>query len=250
MRKLILKACLLSNMNNSETLVIIPARGGSKRLPRKNVKLLAGKPLICWTIEAAIKANLNAKIVVTSDDDEILEIADAYKSKGVYKRKRPGNLATDTASTVDVIIDVIESEKLLGNNPKTIILLQPTSPLRNEEDIRNAFRLYSDTEKNSGRDTVVSVCEVDHPTAWVGDVGEDMSFQGTKLLNKRSQDYENEYRLNGAVYIASVEFILSAKSLFTSKLKASIMSSYNSIDIDRDIDFKICEVLKSSTNGD
>jgi len=244
-RKLILKACLLSNMNKSETLVIIPARGGSKRLPRKNVKLLAGKPLICWTIEAAIKANLDAKIVVTSDDDEILEIADAYKSKGVYKRKRPGNLATDTASTVDAIIDVIESEKLLGNNPKTIILLQPTSPLRNEEDIRNAFRLYNDTEKNSGRDTVVSVCEVDHPTAWVGSVREDMSFQGAKLLNKRSQDYEKEYRLNGAIYVDSVVQLLEIQSLFTEKLIGSIMPRVRSIDIDEEVDFKICEGLLS-----
>lgn len=232
-------------MNNSETLVIIPARGGSKRLPRKNVKLLAGKPLICWTIEAAIKANLDAKIVVTSDDDEILEIADAYKSKGVYKRKRPDNLATDTASTVDAIIDVIESEKLLGNNPKTIILLQPTSPLRNEEDIRNAFRLYNDTEKNSGRDTVVSVCEVDHPTAWVGSVREDMSFQGAKLLNKRSQDYEKEYRLNGAIYVASVVQLLEIQSLFTEKLIGSIMPRVRSIDIDEEVDFKICEGLLS-----
>jgi len=232
-------------MNKSETLVIIPARGGSKRLPRKNVKLLAGKPLICWTIEAAIKANLDAKIVVTSDDDEILEIADAYKSKGVYKRKRPGNLATDTASTVDAIIDVIESEKLLGNNPKTIILLQPTSPLRNEEDIRNAFRLYNDTEKNSGRDTVVSVCEVDHPTAWVGSVREDMSFQGAKLLNKRSQDYEKEYRLNGAIYVDSVVQLLEIQSLFTEKLIGSIMPRVRSIDIDEEVDFKICEGLLS-----
>ncbi len=232
-------------MNNSETLVIIPARGGSKRLPRKNVKRLAGKPLICWTIEAALKANLDAKIVVTSDDDEILGIADAYKSKGVYERKRPENLATDTASTIDVIIDTIESEKELGNNHQTVILLQPTSPLRNEDDIRNAFCLYNDTEKNSGRDTVVSVCEVDHPTAWVGSVREDMSFQGTKLLNKRSQDYEKEYRLNGAIYVASVVQLLEIQSLFTEKLIGSIMPRVRSIDIDEEVDFKICEGLLS-----
>ena len=232
-------------MNKSDILIVIPARGGSKRLPRKNVKPLAGKPLICWTIEAALKAKLDAKIIVTSDDDEILGLADAYKSKGVYKRKRPGNLATDTASTVDAIIDVIESEESLGNNPQTIILLQPTSPLRNEADIRNAFLLYNDTEANTHRDTVVSVCEVEHPTAWVGYVKDDMSFKGTKILNKRSQDYEKEYRLNGAVYVACVEYILKEKSLFTSELKASIMSRLGSIDIDEEIDFKVCEGLLS-----
>lgn len=241
--KLILKACLLNDMNSSETLIIIPARGGSKRLPRKNVKPLAGKPLICWTIEAAIKAKLDAKIIVTSDDDEILGLADAYKSKGVYKRKRPDNLATDTASTVDAITDVIESEKELGNNPQTIILLQPTSPLRNEDDIRNAFLLYNDTEAHNYRNTVVSVCEVEHPTAWVGRVDESMSFTGTELLNKRSQDYEKEYRLNGAVYVASVGCIMRQKSLFSPELKASIMPRMRSMDIDEEIDFKVCEGL-------
>lgn len=243
--KLISKVCLLNDMNSSETLIIIPARGGSKRLPRKNVKPLAGKPLICWTIEAAIKAKLDAKIIVTSDDDEILGLADAYKSKEVYKRKRPDSLATDTASTVDSILDVIESEKALGNQPQTVILLQPTSPLRNESDIRKAFILYNDTETNRSRDTVVSVCEAEHPTAWVGYVESDMSFKGTNLMNKRSQDYEKEYRLNGAVYVASVEHIFKEKSLFSQKLKASVMPRTRSIDIDEEVDFKVCEGLLS-----
>jgi len=229
------------SVGKSETLIIIPARGGSKRLPRKNVKLLAGKPLICWTIEVAIKAKLDAKIIVTSDDDEILELTDSYKGNGVSKRKRPDDLATDTASTVDSVIDVIESEKALGNNPQTIILLQPTSPLRNEDDIFNAFHLYSEATANSSEYTVVSVCEVEHPTAWVGHVDDNMSFTGTKLLSKRSQDYKKEYRLNGAVYVAPVTYIISEQSLFTNNLKASIMPRIRSIDIDEEIDFRICE---------
>ncbi|MCK7459134.1 acylneuraminate cytidylyltransferase family protein [Idiomarina aminovorans] len=229
--------------DSSNTIIVIPARGGSKRLPRKNVKPLAGKPLICWTIKAAIKANLDAKIIVTSDDGEILELTDSYKNKGVFKRKRPAELASDTASSVDAVIDVIESESGLGNNPQTIILLQPTSPLRNEEDIFNAFQLYKDETTNGNKDTVVSVCEVEHPTAWVGQVDEDMSFTGTELLNKRSQDYEKEYRLNGAVYVCSVEHVMSEKSLFTNNLKASIMPRHRSIDIDEEIDFKVCEGL-------
>lgn len=234
-----------NDMNSSETLIIIPARGGSKRLPRKNIKLLAGKPLIFWTIEAAIKAKLTGKIIVTSDDDEILGLADEYKSKGVYKRKRPEHLATDTASTVDAVIDVIDSEDALGNKAQTIIVLQPTSPLRNENDIRNAFLLYSDTEANGNRDTVVSVCEVEHPTAWVGLVEKDMSFEGTQLLNKRSQDYGKEYRLNGAVYVSDAAYILKERSLFSPELKASIMPRVRSIDIDEEIDFKVCEGLLS-----
>ena len=230
-------------MDKSETLIIIPARGGSKRLPKKNVKPLAGKPLICWTIEAAIKARLDAKIIVTSDDDEILGLTDLYKNSGVFKRKRPEHLATDTASTVDAVIDVIELEQALGSNPQTIILLQPTSPLRNEDDICNVFNLYSDHIVNTSKDTVVSVCEVEHPSSWIGQVDESMTFTGTKFLNKRSQDYNKEYRLNGAVYIAAAKYIVSEKSLFTSNLKASIMPRHRSIDIDEEIDFRVCEGL-------
>lgn len=229
--------------DSSNTIIVIPARGGSKRLPRKNVKTLAGKPLICWTIEAAIRANLDAKIIVTSDDDEILGLTDFYKSNDVFKRKRPDSLATDTASSVDAVIDVIESERGLGNNPQTIILLQPTSPLRNEEDVFNAFQLFKNETINSDKDTVVSVCEVEHPTAWVGYVDDAMWFTGSKFLNKRSQDYEKEYRLNGAVYVGSVEHVMSEKSLFTNHLKASIMPRHRSIDIDEEIDFKVCEGL-------
>lgn len=229
--------------DSSSTIIVIPARGGSKRLPRKNVKPLAGKPLICWTIEAAIKASLDAKIIVTSDDDEILELTDYYKDSGVFKRKRIDELATDTASTVDAVVDVIQSERGSGNNPQTVILLQPTSPLRNEEDILNAFQLYKDKIINSDKDTVVSVCEIEHPTAWVGQVGEHMTFTGTKLLNKRSQDYGKEYRLNGAVYVGSVKHVMSEKSLFTNNLKASIMPRHRSIDIDEKVDFILCESL-------
>ena len=91
----------------------------------------------------------------------------------------------------------------------------------------------------------MSVCEVDHPTAWVGSVREDMSFQGAKLLNKRSQDYEKEYRLNGAIYVDSVVQLLEIQSLFTEKLIGSIMPRVRSIDIDEEVDFKICEGLLS-----
>jgi N-acylneuraminate cytidylyltransferase/CMP-N,N'-diacetyllegionaminic acid synthase len=142
-----------------------------------------------------------------------------------------------------VVIDVIESERKLGNNPQTVILLQPTSPLRNERDICNAFHLYNDNVANIGRETVVSVCEVEHPTAWVGKIEENMSFTGTKLLNKRSQDHRKEYRLNGAVYIASISYVISEKVLFSKELKASIMPRCRSIDIDEEIDFIVCAGL-------
>jgi N-acylneuraminate cytidylyltransferase/CMP-N,N'-diacetyllegionaminic acid synthase len=223
-----------------KVLVVIPARGGSKRLPRKNVLPLAGKPLICWTIEAALSAELDARIMVTSDDEEILTIAQQYESKGVIAHKRPDQLATDGASTTDALIDAINAEREAGYDPETIVLLQPTSPLRNAEDIRAAFQIY---QKGGCEETVVSVCEVDHPVAWVGTIGQDSRFEGIDMSGKRSQDYRKEYRLNGAVYIVATSVLLDKKNLFTKKLRASVMPRERSTDIDQEIDFKICNSL-------
>lgn len=221
-----------------KTLIVIPARGGSKRLPRKNLLPLAGKPLISWTIEAAIEAGIDSRIVVTSDDDEILAISEGYRASGVIARKRPPELATDTATTADALIDVIETERASGRAPESIILLQPTSPLRDAFDIRSAMDVF---EKSLTQNTVVSVCEVDHPTAWTGVIEDGARLEGIDLSGKRSQDYQKEYRLNGAVYVASVANLLVTKTLFTEKLLASVMPRERSFDIDDAIDFRICE---------
>jgi CMP-N,N'-diacetyllegionaminic acid synthase len=223
-----------------DILVIIPARGGSKRLPKKNVLPLAGKPLICWTIEAALDANLNARIMVTSDDNEILAIARRYEAQGVIAYQRPEELATDTASTNDVLIDAIHAEQVAGYEPKTLILLQPTSPLRNADDIQEALQIY---RKNGCKDTVISVCKVDHPSAWVGTIDERALFEGIKLSGKRSQDYSEEYRINGAVYVARTIFLLNSGTLFSERLCASVMPRLRSLDIDEELDFRICESL-------
>lgn len=226
--------------DTGDILVVIPARGGSKRLPRKNVLPLAGKPLICWTIEAALEAKLNARIMVTSDDEEILAIARQYQSQGVIAYKRPDELATDTASTADVLIDAVETEQAAGHDPKTLVLLQPTSPLRNAEDIRAALDVY---REGGCKDTVVTVCEVDHPTAWVGTIGDGGRFEGIVPTGKRSQDYRKEYRLNGAVYVTGAYNLLTVGSIFTKELIASVMVRNRSYDIDTLDDFQICEIL-------
>ncbi len=226
--------------DTGDILVVIPARGGSKRLPRKNVLPLAGRPLICWTIEAALEAKLKARIMVTSDDEEILAIAQQYQSQGVIAYKRPDELATDTASTADVLIDAVKVEQAAGHDPKTLVLLQPTSPLRNAEDILAALEIYRDS---GCEDTVVTVCEVDHPTAWVGTIGEGGRLEGIAPSGKRSQDYRREYRLNGAVYVARVDRLVSSGSLFTERLGASVMPRTRSLDIDEKLDFRVCESL-------
>ena len=224
-------------------LMVIPARGGSKRLPRKNVLLLAGKPLICWTIEAALATKLNARILVTSDDDEILRIASSYKELGVLVHRRPDELATDTATTADVLIDAIKTESKFGHRPDTLILLQPTSPLRQAEDILACVHLFEEAGCN---DTVVSVCEVDHPSAWVGVLEGNSKLTGLDLQGNRSQDYRKEYRLNGAVYIARSQNLIDKRSLYTEELLASVMPRLRSFDVDEEVDLFICNVLLGS----
>lgn len=230
-------------VDTGDILVVIPARGGSKRLPRKNVLPLGGKPLICWTIEAALEAKLNARIMVTSDDEEILAVARQYESQGVIAYKRPAELATDTASTANVLIDAAKAEQAAGYDPKTIILLQPTSPLRNADDIRAALDVFGE---GGCKDTVATVCAVDHPTAWVGRIDEGSRLEGIDLSGTRSQDYRKEYRLNGAVYVTLTSCLLNSGSLFTECLSASIMPRMRSMDIDESTDFRVCECLSGA----
>lgn len=227
-------------------LIVIPARGGSKRLPRKNVLPLAGKPLICWSIEAAIEAKLNARIVVSSDDEEILDVARQYEIYGVIAYKRPDEFATDSSATIDVIKDTCCFISSTGFNPSIVILLQPTSPLRNSEDIQGALDLYF--RKNT-KDTVVSVCEVDHPSAWTGTLTDSSAIAGIDFSGKRSQEYTKEYRLNGAVYIADYYHLISASTLFTSDVYAYVMPKERSTDIDDFFDFNLAQLSVDMARG-
>ncbi|MBE0440316.1 MAG: acylneuraminate cytidylyltransferase family protein [Gammaproteobacteria bacterium] len=226
-------------------LMVIPARGGSKRLPRKNVLDLVGKPLLCWTVEAALNTSIGATILVTSDDNEILNIVDRYADRGVFSHKRSSDLSSDTASSASVLVDAVLSQENKGVVYSTVVLLQPTSPLRNSDDIIHAINVYKMT---GCHDTVVSVVELDHPTAWAGKISSDSSFIDVDLSGKRSQDYEKEYRINGAVYVLSVDVLMTQNSLFTKKIRASVMPRVRSLDIDTEFDFKICECIVNIGN--
>ena len=187
-------------------LAVIPARGGSKRLPRKNVLDLNGKPLIAYSIEAGLKSKYIDKVIVTSDDDEILTISERY---GADTIKRPDELASDTATTFDAIKHAMENCERYDY----IILLQPTSPLRNEKHIDEAIELLE--SKNA--DAVVSVCEMDHSPLWSNTLNDSLSmsdFLKDEVVNKRSQDLEKYYRLNGAIYICNIKKFLKEESFF------------------------------------
>ena len=217
-------------------LAVIPARGGSKRLPRKNVLDLNGKPLIAYSIEAGLKSKYIDKVIVTSDDDEILTISERY---GADTIKRPDELASDTATTFDAIKHAMENCERYDY----IILLQPTSPLRNEKHIDEAIELLE--SKNA--DAVVSVCEMDHSPLWSNTLDDSLSMKGflrDEVLNKRSQDLEKYYRLNGAIYICKTEKLLEERGFFLKEnIYAYVMDRENSIDIDEEIDFKMAEVI-------
>ncbi len=217
-------------------LAIIPARGGSKRLPRKNVLDLNGKPLIAYSIEAGLKSKYIDSVVVTSDDKEILDISKKY---GALAMKRPAELANDTATTFDAIKHAIENT----NEYDYVVLLQPTSPLRNAKHIDEAIELLE--SKNA--DSVVGVCEMDHSPLWSNTLDDTLSMENflrEEVKNKRSQDLDKYYRVNGAIYICKIDRLLEEKSFFLEEhIYAYRMDKENSIDIDEEIDFKIAEVF-------
>ena len=216
-------------------LAIIPARGGSKRLPNKNILDLAGKPMIAWTIEAAKASKYIDEIIVTSDSSTILKIANKLSVNTV---ERPKILASDTASTYDVIQHVVSNLKKHYNY---ILLLQPTSPLRSENHIDEAIEFLNTKSANA----VISVCKTPHVPKWSNTLpsnGSLENFLKSDLVNKRSQDYDDFYSLNGAIYICKVESLLKEKSLFLKEnIFAYIMDRQSSIDVDEAIDLDLCK---------
>lgn len=219
-------------------LAIIPARGGSKRLPRKNVLNLVGKPLIAWTIQAAKESKYLDDVIVSTDDNEISTLSMQYGIENVVAR--PPELASDTATSFDVIKHAMASRK---KKYDYVMLLQPTSPLRKSYHIDDVAELV--IEKNAN--AVISVCEAEHSPLWCNTLPEDDNMDGfipDKVKNKRSQDLPRYYRLNGAIYCADAASIVESTSLFSlQKTFAYKMDVSSSIDIDSSFDFSFAERL-------
>lgn len=232
---------------DSKILAIIPARSGSKRLPRKNILNLAGKPVIAWSIDAAKNSSYLSEVVVTTDSLEIKKIAEDYGASVPFIR--PENLSNDTASSFDVVKHCIEYyQTQLNKTFDYIILLQPTSPLRTSKDIDCSIELLF--KKNA--DAIVSLCEVEHSPLWTNTIDNTLSFDSflrDDVKNKRSQDLPIYYRLNGAIYICKTSELLKQKTFFFEKNSfAYLMDKEKSIDIDTLIDFKLAEILLSENN--
>jgi len=223
-------------LNAKSYLAIIPARGGSKRLPKKNILDLGGKPLIAWSIEAALSSKYIDKVIVSSDDKKILDIAEELGSDII---KRPDELASDTATSFDAIEHTIKNVK----NYDYVIVLQPTSPLRGSKHIDDAIELL----ENKKADAVISVCEVEHSPLWANTLDESGSMDSfliSETHNKRSQDLPVYYRLNGAIYIINIKRLLAEKKfLLSDNCYAFKMDGHSSVDIDNDLDFLLAEII-------
>jgi N-acylneuraminate cytidylyltransferase len=231
-------------MKKGSIIAIIPARGGSKRLPHKNKKELAGKPLIAWTIEEALKSEFISKVVVSTDDIEISEISKKYGAEVPFIR--PDHLSSDEASSVDVVKHVIDYYKATSERFfDYILLLQPTSPCRDVADIDGAIEMMVEIEA----DCIISVCEAEHSPLWSNTLPEDLSlkdFEKEELKDLRSQDLPKFYRLNGAIYLVNTNrFLLEDSFSIQHNSFAYIMAQDKSIDIDTEIDFLIAELIKN-----
>ena len=227
-------------IKGKKVIAIVPARGGSKRLPKKNILDFYGKPLINWSIEAGLGSKYIDWVIVSTDDIEIADIA--REAGGDVPFLRPRELTSDNASTVDVIVHLLGT---VGSHEYDyIVLLQPTSPLRTSAHVDEALELLASKDA----DAIVSVSPVEHPVEWTNTLPENHSlddFLTESILNVRSQDLPERYQINGAIYIAKTDKFLAEKSLFLrQKTYAYIMRKKESVDIDDKIDFAKALALK------
>ncbi|MCW1735285.1 cytidylyltransferase domain-containing protein [Anaerorudis cellulosivorans] len=223
-------------------LYIIPARGGSKGIPHKNIKPLNGKPLIYYTIDVARQLTSDENICVSSDDAEIIQAVEDYGLKVPFKR--PDHLSTDTATTNDVLLHALNFYQSKGINYEVIILLQPTSPLRTVQHVREAMDLY-----DNKLDMVVSV-KKSHAASvlcFENDNGY-LEFCFNKSGSRR-QDFSSYYEYNGAIYIINVERLKEKGLSSFTKKKKYVMDELTSFDIDIPLDLIIVESILKMKNS-
>ena len=219
-------------------IAIIPARSGSKGLPNKNILELNGKPLIAYTIEAAINAKHISEVIISTDDPQIAKMAEKYGAKTYFLR--PKELATDDALAVDNYIYTINKlNEEFDFNIIDFIVLQPTSPLRISQDIDDAIELF----KKVNADSIISYTEENHPISWHKYITDDnLLVDVIKDDIKNRQDYKKSFYPNGAIYIFKIELI-NQRKYFSNNTQAFIMPKNRSIDIDYKEDFEYVEFL-------
>lgn len=225
-------------------LAIIPARSGSKGLPDKNIKEMAGKPLLAHTIEAARQSNCFDEIMVSTDSKRYADIA--VKWGALVPFLRSDNMSSDTASSWNMVLEVIEMYQKANMFFDTVTLLQPTSPLRTSKDIFGALEEYN----NKNAKAVVSVCEMEHSPLWSNTLPSNGSMASflREEAKKPRQTLQKWYRINGAIYIVNVSFLIENQNIYREGCYAYMMEKQKSIDIDDQFDFDLAEYfLKKKT---
>lgn len=224
-----------------KNIAIIPARSGSKGLPDKNILSLCGKPLLAYTIEAALSSEQFDVVHVSTDSAHYAEIARQYGADVPFLRS--AEASSDTASSEVAIREVLCRYAESGQSFDTFMLLQPTSPLRTSEDIRAAFAVMEEKQA----DSVISVCETEHSPLWCNTLSEDDSMRDFLRAEgeHRRQELAVYYRLNGAIYLVKAEHFLRTGSLYGDGCYAYRMPTDRSLDIDTATDFTIAGALLS-----
>lgn len=232
--------------NQGKRLAIVPARGGSKGIPSKNIVKLDNIPLIAYSIQAALQSQKISRVVISTDSNEIAAVASKFGAEIV---RRPAELAQDHSPIVDVIVHCLDVLELKENyHPDTIVLLQPTSPLRTHHHIDAVFRLFEERTC----DAVISVCEPDHHPLKSFKLGENGFLTGlvnNKLCFTPRQMLPKALVPNGAIYLIKATIFKKLKTLLPPKALPYIMSKTESIDIDNidDLDYISSLLSKQKT---
>ena len=218
-------------------LALIPARVGSKGIPRKNIRELCGKPLIAWSIETAQKANYVDQIVVSTDDEEIADVARSYGAEIPFIR--PHTLAQDDTPGIAPVIHALEQFPEV----EQVLLLQPTSPLRTTTDIDGIVKMCQEAQAPAA----VSICEPSKHPNWMFSCGKDgklSPFTDNPIATLR-QDLPKVYTLNGALYLANAQWLIQTESFISPETLGYVMPPERSADIDTLLDWEWVELLMS-----
>jgi N-acylneuraminate cytidylyltransferase len=225
------------------TLAIIPARGGSKRIPRKNIRLFCGKPIIGYTIESAIESGCFDEVMVSTDDDEIAKIAKEFKACVPFMRTKENS--NDFAGIADVIIEVLNVYSEMGKNFKYVCCLLPTAPLIKSSDISESFKLLIE----NNYDTVFPIVRFSYP------IQRGLNFESGKVTMlwpenylKRSQDFSPVFHDCGQFYWVNINSFLNDRKLFTSNSGGFELPENRVQDIDTEDDWQLCEMKYTLQN--
>jgi CMP-N,N'-diacetyllegionaminic acid synthase len=232
-------------LDGKRVVAVIPARGGSKSIPGKNIKPLGGKPLLAWSIEVARQVNEIDRVILSTDDAEIASVGRAHGAE-VYAR--PKHLATDEALVIDALKDLLHTLQSEGDLPEWVVLLEPTCPLRSPDDVRDCLRLLA----TGSYDSVATFkdAELNPHRAWRLTDGVPEVFVPGAIPWLPRQKLPIAYQLNGAVYVFRASLLeQEAKSLLVGRLAAVLMPRDRSQDIDDSVDFMIAEALLGKMNS-